>query len=109
MRLGSETVVFQNYAGTDQWSGKPVPDGPPIEVSGCNVQALAPIVPTEVTSEFKDIVTDNIQVWMPYAPIRATSTAEHDGKLYQVSGEPQVWRNMSGRFEHMLVKLEYVR
>lgn len=101
-----DTVEVLTYPTTRD-RGRDVPDysQTPTAVA-VPVFSVQPGPSTELVAQRSDATAVRWTVWAPPgSPFTDDSIVRYGGRVYQVDGEPQAWRSISGRLDHMVVAL----
>ncbi|MFG2506740.1 hypothetical protein ACGFOW_14690 [Streptomyces rubiginosohelvolus] len=104
LRRDTVTVIDRVLVGEDD-RGQDVYEDQERDVPHCNVQ---PVSSTEATDDRVQVVTRWRLAGPPDMALKALSKVRHDGTLYEVDGEPGVYRSYGGLMDHTEAFLKVV-
>jgi len=104
--LGRQTVTLVRREVVDQDGfGNDIHATVRLSIDGCSVQPRASVEDGAGRAQ----VISGVVLYAPaHTPIGASDVVEHDGRRYEVVGDPGVWRSPIGLFDHQQVALRRV-
>lgn len=109
--LGAESVtVLTAPIVEDDRFGSRHPDwdaATSVTVRGCSVQPVGMAGASRENVVDRQYTATHRILFAPWsAPIAATNRIVHDGTTYEVDGEPDRWRDLEGRGDHLEVAMK---
>lgn len=95
--------------GTTTSRGSTVPDWSSgkvnsLSITGCSVQPAS----TGLSQDGRVLgISEGLMIYLPPgSDVQAGDRISYDSKVYEINGEPKVWRSATGRVSHIAISVE---
>lgn len=101
-------TIIRHRAGSKILRGSQVPDWnnelEPATIEGCSVQPAS----TSLSEDGRVLgITDGLTAYIPDgSDVIVGDRIEFEGGLYEIDGEPRIWRSATGLLNHIMLNLK---